>query len=487
MLRAGEWMPDLPELENPGALEALGVIPDGMGYAPFPQMAAYSGSISATCQGAFSTRGPDLAAYQFAGDNNKLYKLENGGTTWSNVTRTLSVYATPTDGRWYFTKFGDTVVAVNGFDEPQSYVTGTSTQFANLGGSPPVAATCTTIREFVVLGRIASFPTQVRWSGFSDPTTWTVDAITQASFKTIEDGGIVQNIVGGEFGVVLQERAIRRMIYAGPPFTFQFDKISTEIGCTYAGSIANFENQVYFADASGFFLLHGGQDLHPIGNNKVDNFFAEDLDQSYLHKMWAAINPEKKLYAVLYAGAGNVSGTPNHMLIYQWADQKWARVEVTAEMIYSGLSQGGYTLEQLDAFGTMETLPFSLDSPVWAGVARRLLAAFDTSHRLNYFNGAPMAATIDTSEQKPANGKKAFLRSCRPIVDGGSPTVALITRDTPQETVAIGSDVALDSLGRAKFRRRARYVRARIKIPAGDTWTHAQGIDDIVLKQEGER
>lgn len=480
-------MPDLPELENPGALEALNVIPDGMGYAPFPEMAPYSGSISATCQGAFSTRGPDLAAYQFCGDNNKLYKLEVGGTTWSNVTRTLSVYATPVDGRWYFTKFGDRVIAVNGFDEPQSYVTGTSTQFANLGGSPPVAAGITTVREFAVLWRIASFPTQVRWSGFSDPTTWTVDVITQASFNTLPDGGIVQRVVGGEFGVVLQERAIRRMIYSGPPYTFQFDKISTEIGCTYEGSIANFENQVYFADASGFFLLHGGQELVPIGNNMVDNYFSSDLDQSYLHKMWAAINPERKLYALLYPGAGNTGGTPNRMLIYQWADKKWARVEVTAEMIYSGLSQGGYTLEQLDAFGTMETLAYSLDSPVWAGVARRLLASFDTSHRLNYFNGANMAATIDTAEHKPGGGNMAFIRSGRPIVDGGSPTMALITRNTPQEVVSVGADIALDTLGRAKFRTRARYARARVKIPAGDSWEHAQGIDDLIIKREGGR
>jgi hypothetical protein len=41
----------------------------------------------------------------------------------------------------------------------------------------------------------------------------------------------------------------------------------------------------------------------------------------------------------------------------------------------------GKTLEQLDAYGTIENLPYVLDSPVWAG-NRSILAAFDTSAQI---------------------------------------------------------------------------------------------------------
>ena len=38
-----------------------------------------------------------------------------------------------------------------------------------------------------------------------------------------------------------------------------------------------------------------------------------------------------------------------------------------------------------------------------------------------------------------------------------------------------------------KFRTKARYVRGRISIPAGEDWDHIQGVDEIVYSAAGNR
>jgi len=124
---------------------------------------------------------------------------------------------------------------------------------------------------------------------------------------------------------------------------------------------------------------------------------------------------------------------------------------------------------------TIDALPAPLDSPVWTGGAVNL-GAFDTAHKLNYFNGPNLAAIVDTGEREPFMGRRAVIGGeCRPLVDGGTPSMAIGRRDSLQGAVNFSRAVAVNSLGYCPQRTTGRYIRSRITMPAGAVWTNLWG------------
>lgn len=464
------------------------MLPAANSYRPLPAFSPYSTALAGRAQGAFATKRPDGGGANFAGDATKLYRLD--GTGWLDASRLEGgPYGTGADGGWSFAQFGDLVIAANYVDACQKFpLTGGATRFAPLGGNPPNARFVATVRDFLVLGRIAGAPNRLRWSAIDDAESWAIDPATQADQQELPDGGWIQGVVGGEFGTVFQERSIKRMTYVGAPVVFQFDEIGRNVGATIEGSIAAWENLCFFVHSTGFYSLLGAQSLEPIGDGRVDRWFWNDIDQSYLYRVSATVDQVNKLYVLSYPGAGNAGGTPNRLLIYNWAVGRWSRAEVELELLYTGLSQAGYTLDGLDAVsGSLDALGFSLDSPVWSGVGRLFLAGFDPAHRMGYFTGPAMAATVDTPELQLFAGRRALLRALRPVVDGGQPTVRVGTRDRATDPVAWGPATAATPAGLCPVRASGRYHRARIALPAGAAWTHIQGIDELQARPEGRR
>lgn len=490
MIPIGEFRPDLPDLGNPGATRATNVVPAAGSYRPLSGLVPYSDALVARCQGAFATRSFAANVFNFAGDADRLYHLD--GTSWTDVTRAEGgPYGTPADGGWSFGQFGDLVIAVNGVDAPQKWNLGSSAAFSALGGNPPLGRFVAIVRDFVVIGRISGFPSRVHWSGINNPETWSPSPTTQADFQTLPDGGWVQGLVGGEFGIVFQERSIKRMTYVGAPLVFQFDEIARNRGAVAEGSIAHFETTAFFLDNDGFYALIGGQRVEPIGDQKVDRFFWRSVDQGNLHRISAAIDPINKLYILCYPGSGSVNGTPNRLLIYNWTIGRWSEAEIEAEIVYPALSEASYTLDDLDSVSSsLDALGFSLDSRSWTG-GLILLSAFDTRHRMNLFTGPALAATVETGEAQLFPDRRAVVSSVRPIVEGAGspgsgPSVRLGVRNRTVDGVVWGAGAALNPDGECLVRSAGRYHRARIHLPAGADWEHIQGIE-VTAKPEGRR
>lgn len=487
------FTPDTPDFAGSGGEEALNVIPDAMSYRPFPSYATYTtNALTARAQGAFYTRASDSSARNFAGDATKLYMLDlSVPTTWDDVTRLAGgAYGTPSDGFWRFCRYGLFTIAVNGADNPQTFNVDSDTNFSLLGGTPPVAKYVQTIRDFLVMASTSSNRLLVQWSGINNSTQWSQSQTTMSDSQTLPDGGNITGLMGGEYGIVFQENAITRMTFTGPPTIFQFDKISRNLGCTLDGSLAIDGVLAIFANRRGFFMLIDGQTLNPIGSHVVDRYFWTDVDTSNLNRITSAIDPTNKLYIISYPGAGNSSGTPNHMLIYNYEVNRWARsTPGDLEMVYFGATQAGQTLESLDNINTsIDALPFSLDSSIYQGVAVEQLGAFGTDHKLGYFSGAAQAATMDTDEFQPTDGRRSFIRGIRPMVEGGAVPSALIGyRNLQSDAVTWSASVTANANGMCPFRIDARYMRARVQTQAGDTWTHAMGVDEQSIAAAGKR
>ncbi len=496
IIPVGEWRPDIPDFQNPGSLEALNVIPvDEFSYGPFPSFGVYSTTaLTARAQGAYYTRASDSSARNFAGDATKLYKLDaSTPTQWDDVTRVSGgAYACATDSWWRFAEFGTKVLAVNGSDSPQKFDVDSDTNFSALSGSPPVGKYIATIRDFVFIAATASNRKLVQWSGINDSTAWSQSQTTMSDSQTLPDGGNITGLIGGEYGLVFQEKAIQRISFVGPPTIMQFDKISRQLGCTIDGSLAFDGTNAFFVNRRGFFMLVDGQPpAIPIGSRKVNSYFWNDVDTGNLPRISSAVDPTKRMYWISYPGAGNSGGTPNKMLGYQYEIGRWCHATPgDLEMIYQGASQAGLTLEGLDAISTsVDALPYSLDSSVYQGVAVENLAAFNTSHYLGYFNGSNLAYTVDTTEANlSGDSRYSMVRSARPMVDGGSPTLTIGYRNRLVDTVTYGSATAMDGRGRCRVPRvDARYHRGRIMGSAGDNFSHILGIDEIEFRATGTR
>ena len=476
MIPFAEWRPDMPDL-SAWAREALNVVPAEESYRPLNALAGVSSALEARCQGAAWFRAPSNAVKMFAGDAGKLYLLS--GAAWNDVSRPSGGgYAPGADGMWRFAQFGTLAIAVNGVDAPQRFDLAAGTNWTALGGAPPVGTYIATVRDFLVMGRIGATPQRIQWSGLDNGELWGSIAANQADFQDLPDGGTVTGLVGGEIGLVFQETSVRRMTYEGSPVVFRIDKIANDLGCSVPGSVAGVLDLAFFLHKSGFYMVQAGQAVVPIGRGKVDRTFWAEFDETNQFRCSAAIDPVRGLYVFAYPANGG-GGLPNRLLIYNWRTERWARATVACELVFGGVSQQGYTLDELDAVGTLETLPYSLDSSYWSGAVSLLLFAFDASHKSGSFSGGTLAATVETAEFNPGRGRRALVRGCRPLIDGGSPRIQIGARETQQGAVAYGPAVGLTTAGLAPVLQSGRYFRVRATMQAGDTWSSCQGIDDL--------
>lgn len=478
-----EWRPDMPALSK-WSREATNVVSAEESYRPFKGLVAFSDDLAARAQGAAWFRRTDGTVAMFAGDTTNLYVLD--GTTWGDESG--DTYACGADGNWRFIQFGTLAIAVNGVDDPQKYDLTSTDPWEDLLGSPPIGTYIAVVRDFVFMGKIGATPQRIAWSGLNNAEVWGSDPATQTDFQDLPDGGDVTGLVGGEYGLIFQETAVRRATYEGPDVIFRLDKIANDLGCSIPNSVAGLLNRAFFLHKSGFYMVLDGQTVVPIGRGKIDRTFWAEFDETNHFRSSAAIDPVNGLYVFAYPTSGG-SGTPNRLLIYNWATERWTRIETSVEFVFSGVSQQSVDLEGLDTFGTLDALPYSLDSGYWSGALSLLLYGFTTDHESGSFSGLTLEATLETGEFNPGKGRRSVISELRPLIDGASDmTVRLGMRETQQASVTYGDAVGLTPAGMAPVLGSGRYFRAKVTLPAGDNaWGNAQGIDDINAQPDGEQ
>jgi hypothetical protein len=471
----GEWTPDQPGITN-GLRRAENVYSKAVGYGSIPTVVDYSASASENLNNVVAGKTTAGATSVFAGGSTKLFKLDSGDLSLDNVSKSGN-YSTATDQRWKFTQFGNVIVAANGQAKLQGYNLNSSSLFADLAADAPTARFVTVVRDFVVSGWQSSYPSRVQWSALGDESSWTASATTQADFQDIPDGGSVVGVTGGEFGLVFMDRAIHRMSYVGSPLIFQFDNISRNLGCYEANSIIQYGGTSFFLGDDGFYACDG-QNVVPIGSEKVNRFFFDNVEESTLYLMSAAVDPIKKL--IIWAYASNSSSTPDSLLIYNYQTQRWTSGTTHVDRIAS-TSTPAVTLEGMDVYGNLDTILTTFDSRLWLG-GKLQLAGVDGA-KIVTFSGTNATAYIETGDIE-VPGATSAITMVKPIVDDGSGSVALLSRRLLSQSTTFGSQSAADSENRVAVRGVGRYHRLQLT-PTG-SWTSAVGMD-IDLSPLGTR
>ena len=471
-LTFGQWTPDNPGIAD-SLVEAKNVLPLTVGYGPIPTAEDFSGAASENLLTAFPGRF-GTTTQLFAAGATKLFKFDTSDASLDDVSRVASAY-TSTE-LWTFTQFGAKVIAANGVDKLQSWTVGSSSKFVDLAAAAPTAQYVTTVRDFVVAGKTATYINRLYWSDINDETDWTVGAGSQADTQDIPDGGEIRGVTGGEFGVVLLERSIVRMTYIGAPYFFQFDNITRSLGCYEPRSVVQYGSMTYFLSDDGFYVTDG-QTVKPIGNNRVDKYFFDTVNTSLLNQMSAAVDPINKTVAWAYTDVFSVK----RMLIYNWAADKWSQALPDLDFLCS-IATTGTDLDSLAAqYGDLESIPVSLDSRIWAG--GKLLFGGVNDAKIVSLGGSAASAEIQTGDLN-AEGAETIITLANPLIDGGSATVATASRYRLDGSISFGTAVAADSENRVSLRSRGKFHRLSI-VPTG-SWDTMVGID-VNLVPVGKR
>lgn len=487
-LQFGSWTPDAPDHENPGCTKAQNVIPRGpYGYGPFPDFSAFSTTpLSARCQGAISVPDTSGFTYPYAGDATKLYRLAD--TVWTDMSG--ATYNCPEDDSWEFVKYGSYVLACNISDDVQSLTIGSGTNFANHFTSTltPKCRHMGIVKTFLVIGNVneggSLYPDRIRWSAEGDSQDMDQSATTLADFSDLPgDGGWVQKIIGGDYGVIFQERQISRMVFEGSPTVFRVDPLEQNRGALTPGGVIALGRSIFYLAPDGFFLFDGLQS-QPIGDRKVNKYFFDNASENYNYRITSAIDYQNQVVLWSFCTTGNT--TPDKILVYHWPSGWWAFANVTLDLIFNDLSKGT-TLDGLDSlFASIDDVTPSLDSRVWSGGTLQV-GGFNTSFNSGAFTGSNLAAVIETSARQLFPGYQATITGVEPLVDGGTLTAAVAPQLRLNDTASFGSAGSQTTEGIIKVAKsKSRYHRYQVNVAAGGTWKHAQGVK-VEAVREGSR
>lgn len=467
----GEWLPDQPGVI--GALTtARNCFPKAVGYGPFPQEVDYSDAAPQNLTAAAAAKDTNSITSIYAAGTTRLFKLDTSDFSWDDIS---AVTYSGTSG-WKFTQFGNSLIAANESNTMQYIDVMSGTTFADLAADAPKAKFVTVVRDFVVSGYQSANKNRVQWSGINNEKTWTTSATTQADFQDVPDGGFVQGVTGGEFGLVLLERSIVRMSYVGTPLIFQFDNIARNRGCFEPNSVIQWQGITYFLGDDGFYACDG-QNLKNIGAEKVNRYFFNSLREADIGNMSAAIDPINNLVVWGYP----TIDLDYRVLVYHVPTGKWSYSDSTATRV-APVSTPSITLEGLDAFSaSIDALGISLDSRNWLG--GKLLLLGINGNKLITFTGASKTATIETADIA-ADTNQSMITMIKPIVDNGTGSASIASRLQLNQTVSFPTVTAANSENRIGARSYGRYHRVKLQ-PSGD-WTTAIGVD-VEIQQAGTR
>lgn len=463
----GEWLPDLPDLGNPGLTEALNVLPVPGGYVPFLPLNPSGATISAQVTGAYRAytngNGIPVAGTTSAG----FLASTDNGASWHTLPATTATGTTTVP--WRFAQFEGILLAAR--DATNLYYTTVNalSAFSTMVAvtSAPFARELAVVGQFVVLGNLGSGgaggEAAVQWGPIGDPTgAWptpsSATAIATQSGRQYLDAnfGSVTGLHGGDqFGIIVQQMAMTRMTYVGGSVVFQFDRISEGLGALYSGSSIKFGRLVYFISRQGAFVTDGVT-VEPIGENKVANYL-NALFYTGTSVVRAGVDALKNLvyWGISTTSGAASSGYVDHLLVYHVLEKRFT-----------------HAIQSLNCFVESGPISYQPNSPG--------AQAFSTTNVMGFLNGSPGTATLQSGEVEPQPGGCALINGIKPVIasSGTAPSISVQvgSRDDQATSVSYSSTTAPTSrTGFADFRSDARYHRARVYITGN--FDKAQGLE----------
>lgn len=482
MIPTGLYRPDLAAT-NPGVSglhlnvlmtkDALGVA-----YNPHPSLAALATAVALpSAPRGYATVVTRSGNYQvYVGTASALYRMAADGTH----TEIGTGYAVPAGDNWSMTQFGDYVYFSNAFDGLLRYNIESGGAVTAVTGAPKARFIFPLFNTLAALDCDGNNRLQ-KTSKINDPTVWSGDASN--TYQEYVDGE--ELIAGGQLSsglaVVLQRNAIQVLRRTRDRSIFTADPLEAQVGAQGAAGVVIARGWAYFVDTDGPQRTNG-MVIEAIGRDKVANTFITSLAADALGTVGCAYDPSTHRLLYRYQTVGVDSTTVfQDALSYDITLGEWTPVELATAMLMT-ISSPGYSLDELDPFGSMETLPYSLDDRVWNGGEPRL-AAIDGDLKLGFISGPSLAATIECGPQVAQRSMR--ITGIRPDTDATTATVQLGVKQAVNGSLTWGTAVSMDEEGFAPVDETGRVYAFRLNVPAGATWTYMRGFDGLEGNPEG--
>lgn len=483
MLPIGPYRPDLAETNAGVSRRVVNVNPrrDGSGVSYHPrrsfQIPATAEALPSEPRGGFAVVSRSGQFKGYFGTETALFELRPD----YGYDEIGSGYVLPSQDQWGFCQYGDMLLASNGFDGLHAFNIEAGGAVTLIPAAPRAKMLFTAF-ECVFALDCNGNEYLMRNSAIGDFTNWSTRG---AGGQEFPDG---EALIGGGTlndgtAAVLQRAAIHLLSVTGDARVYSKVKVADGIGAVSARSIVQAPGALYFLDSSGFYRLTSAG-IDPIGQDKVNRTFVAELGQDALRTVEGAYDPERRQVAWRYKSEAVSSDTVfQNILIYDIAANEFVRVEETTTALLR-MSSPALALEDLDQFGSLDELPYSLDSEAWKGGRPRLAALSDT-FRFGFFDGPTLAARLDTATL--TNAKSMRFRSVLPTTDAAGVTVSLGLRSRLADSPAWRPPVGTAASGRAPVSGRGKAATLRLQIPAGDLWTYARGVEEIEMTEGGGR
>ena len=480
-LAFGPWEPDAHSLGGAQSCEVRGVLPAARGWRPLHGVSPLLfPPLEERALAAFSCREGE-AINTLAATHGGIFSLENGAWVKRHSGEAL------TEAR-AFADYGRAVYALFG---PQLFKAGLDagnlSDFA-LVEQAPQAGTMGVVRDFLFLGALEGEPNAVRWSGLDRPDQWPEPGSDeaqhmQADRQLFPTGGRVQAVLGGlghADGLVFLESAIERATYVGPPYLFQFDRVERRRGLLAPQSAVDCGGLCCFLSADGW-LATDGASVKSIGLERVDRWFFEKAEPSRLAETRGVYDPRQRVALWSFASPLAAPGLHDCLLIYAPELDRWSFAELSCELLFPDWTRG-FTLEELDAFGTVDRLGFSSLDAASLRHGRLAVFAFDAAHRLCSMEGPALEALLESAEH---GAGRVFLHGFRPHADAPLVESMALFRTRLGEPRRGGPWSRPGREGICPQHLSARWMSARLRIPAGQDWSRASGIEALVEEEGG--
>lgn len=453
------FLPDQSAISG-GLSVCENVYPKVDGYSPIAGFTGFTDALPAAFKGGASFIANDGTSSLLVGTATGLVRYSGG--SWTALLSSMTV-----PGQWRFCQFGNYAIAVNGVE---TKVVDLGTQTAStLTGAPAGIAVCV-VGDYVLIAQGSGEILNVYNSAFNDHTGWT-PGVNGSQIQPMLTGGEVMGLAGGEYGVILQRQRLVRVSRTGNDIApFQYDEITPNVGCASKASVIAIGRTVFFLSDSGFMALEDGQQIKPIGSEKVNRTFNSEVPRDDWERLYVAHDPQSKIVAWC------VPGNPGKLWIYNYELDRWSTGKLNMDGIFSGFT-ASTDLETLAVtYTNLDAMTISLDDPRWAGGNPRLYCV--QSGAVGTFFGDNLATTITYSFNEFVPGRVTRMRAVRPMGDAaGGVTVKIDARARLGDTEDNTASADLRTSGIVPLRCSGRYLKTTFQVAAGTSWSYVNALE----------
>lgn len=213
------------------------------------------------------------------------------------------------------------------------------------------------------------YPEQVKWSDSapagSVPSSWTPSASNEAGSTELADtpGGIISAASLGGSLVIYKTGSTYLADYIGGNEVFAFRPVFRQAGALTRHAVAEI-NGAHFVVTDGDIVIHDGQTIRSIAQDRRKRFLFNSLDQDNYQKLFVAFNKQANEVWLCFPESGQSQCT--RAMVYDISHDAWGDRELPGvAFAASGIVSDATPDETWDS----DSDTWDVDSSVWNAVA----------------------------------------------------------------------------------------------------------------------